>query len=66
MRSNFEIFSQVQEEEMHQIALKFVPIEFKNNEFVLKAGEMGDYIVVLYSGQVKILRPSNKIELSGM
>jgi hypothetical protein len=53
MLEHFEVFRDACDgEEMKQIISKFVPIEYKHNEIILRNGDIGNFLVVLFSGKV--------------
>ena len=56
LQSNFNLFSNIERDELEQIANKLIPVTYKRGQKILKEGDYGDFLVVLYSGRVNVLR----------
>ena len=61
LKKNFPVFENIDKGELKEISGKILPLAFEKEERILKEGDMGDYLIILYEGEVEIYRASTNI-----
>ena len=56
MKQTFSVFDEIPDDQMVEIAGKFVPAEFRPGELLCRVDEVSDHLIILYEGRVQILR----------
>jgi CRP-like cAMP-binding protein len=59
LKKNFQVFENIEKGELKEISGKIMPLTFEADEVILKEGDMGDYLIILYEGEVEIYRASS-------
>jgi CRP-like cAMP-binding protein len=62
LQKNFAVFEKIDKGEIKEISGKIMPLTFEKDEVILKEGDMGDYLVILYEGEVEVYRASSNIK----
>ena len=61
LKKNFSIFENTEKGQLKEIAGKLHPVLYKEETKILREGDMGDFLVILFAGKVKISRTSQNL-----